>query len=260
MTRTAPSSHGDSHDSSHHDDELMLADASAILDDDLDDETSEQGAEPVSANADDTHSSTHRTRSQVYSIRVPVERLEQVRALAKERNLQPTAMLREWVLARLDAETAPQGTEKSRAPDTPQSRSTRRLANPWPHDGNDEAVEALELLCAGIGFSGAAALLRRLLTVCDCYQSPQLPVTWRTYSSIHRRRISSEAAQGGFWSLLGGSPRELEYPAVRPHRNYYDRGIAEFHSTVEEVAGRPELREYDLGTLYDGADEELLNP
>ena len=45
--------------------------------------------------------------SQVYSVRIPVERLEQLRTLAEQRGVRPTALLREFVLERLDAEMAP---------------------------------------------------------------------------------------------------------------------------------------------------------
>lgn len=45
--------------------------------------------------------------SQVYSVRIPVDRLEQLRRLAEERGVRPTALLRQFVLDRLDAETAP---------------------------------------------------------------------------------------------------------------------------------------------------------
>lgn len=42
--------------------------------------------------------------SQVYSLRIPVERLEQLRQLADLRDEAPTAMMRRWVLERLDRE------------------------------------------------------------------------------------------------------------------------------------------------------------
>lgn len=45
--------------------------------------------------------------SQVYSVRIPVDRLAQLRALADERGVAPTALLRQFVLERLDQETAP---------------------------------------------------------------------------------------------------------------------------------------------------------
>jgi hypothetical protein len=45
-----------------------------------------------------------RNPSQVYSIRIPVDRLEELRSLASGRGAAPTALMREWVLERLDAE------------------------------------------------------------------------------------------------------------------------------------------------------------
>lgn len=44
--------------------------------------------------------------SQVYSIRLPVDRLEELRRLAEARGEPPTTMIREWVLERLDRERA----------------------------------------------------------------------------------------------------------------------------------------------------------
>ncbi len=45
--------------------------------------------------------------SQVYSVRIPVERLEQLRRLAEGRGVRPTALLRQFVVDRLDQEMAP---------------------------------------------------------------------------------------------------------------------------------------------------------
>lgn len=42
--------------------------------------------------------------SQVYSVRIPVDRLEQLRRVAERRRVAPSALLREWVVDRLDAE------------------------------------------------------------------------------------------------------------------------------------------------------------
>jgi hypothetical protein len=42
--------------------------------------------------------------SQVYSVRVPVGRLERLRALAARRGKAPSALIREWVIERLDIE------------------------------------------------------------------------------------------------------------------------------------------------------------
>ena len=43
-----------------------------------------------------------RDPSQVYSIRIPVDWLEQIRQHAEARDLEPTQMLRGWILDRLD--------------------------------------------------------------------------------------------------------------------------------------------------------------
>ncbi|HEY0638258.1 MAG TPA: hypothetical protein VGD67_11480 [Pseudonocardiaceae bacterium] len=39
----------------------------------------------------------------VYSVRIPVDRLAELRELAAARGMQPTALIRAWVLAQLDA-------------------------------------------------------------------------------------------------------------------------------------------------------------
>jgi hypothetical protein len=79
-----------------------------------------------------------REPSQVYSIRVPVERLEEVRRLAEIRGLAPTVMLRTWILERLDVEAGGAGAMSIRVvrhPDgnvTPLRRQSRKAANMTP--------------------------------------------------------------------------------------------------------------------------------
>jgi hypothetical protein len=46
--------------------------------------------------------------SQVYSIRIPVERIEDVRRLAASRHQAPTVMLRQWIIERIEAESEAQ--------------------------------------------------------------------------------------------------------------------------------------------------------
>jgi hypothetical protein len=46
-----------------------------------------------------------RNPSQVYSVRIPVARLETLRQIAREQGIAPSALMREWVLERLSAET-----------------------------------------------------------------------------------------------------------------------------------------------------------
>ena len=43
--------------------------------------------------------------SQVYSIRIPVERLEELRRVAEMKGQAPSALMRSWVLERLGTET-----------------------------------------------------------------------------------------------------------------------------------------------------------
>lgn len=78
--------------------ELERIEAAAAIDDDLNDES-------MVPNPDLNQG----PRSQVYPVRLPVARIEQIRKLAASRGEKPTAMIREWVLARLDQEidTAP---------------------------------------------------------------------------------------------------------------------------------------------------------
>ena len=48
-----------------------------------------------------------RVPAQVYSVRIPVDRIEELRQLAQVRCVQPTTLMRQWVLDRLDHERAP---------------------------------------------------------------------------------------------------------------------------------------------------------
>jgi len=50
-----------------------------------------------------------REPAQVYSLRVPVEKLEELRRLAGERHLTPSALMRSWVLERLELESSDEG-------------------------------------------------------------------------------------------------------------------------------------------------------
>lgn len=46
--------------------------------------------------------------SQVYTVRMPAERLAELRAVAEQSGEQPSTLMRRWVLERLDAERARQ--------------------------------------------------------------------------------------------------------------------------------------------------------
>lgn len=49
--------------------------------------------------------------SQVYSIRIPVERIEQLRLMAVDQGTTPTALIREWVIERLDERREPRRSD-----------------------------------------------------------------------------------------------------------------------------------------------------
>lgn len=76
------------------------------------------------------------SRSSVYGLRLPDERIAQLRRLAAARGVEPSVLARQWVLDQLDA------AERDRSPDTEQwerdIRDTtdhlRRLLDerPWP--------------------------------------------------------------------------------------------------------------------------------
>ncbi|MBA2472720.1 MAG: hypothetical protein DLM61_17955 [Pseudonocardiales bacterium] len=54
------------------------------------------------------HREPAKSPTAVYSVRIPVERIEELRQLAAERDVQPTALIRTWVLAQLDAARSPE--------------------------------------------------------------------------------------------------------------------------------------------------------
>jgi hypothetical protein len=61
--------------------------------------------------------------SQVYSIRIPVERLEQLRLIAAKNGERPTALLRRWALERLRDELSTPATDST----TPVSETSLSL-------------------------------------------------------------------------------------------------------------------------------------
>lgn len=83
-------------------------------------------AAEAEARKDEDPGRMHRARtrtatSHVYTVRMPTDRIEELRALAAQRGEQPSALMRSWVLERLDAE---QGHE----PDLAEVRRTLREA------------------------------------------------------------------------------------------------------------------------------------
>ncbi|MHA6792376.1 hypothetical protein ACVGVM_02470 [Pseudonocardia bannensis] len=64
--------------------------------------------------------------AQVFALRLPALRIEQLRRLAAERGVSPGAMAVEWVIDRLDREDTPTGP-LPRIPDEPASRGGNPL-------------------------------------------------------------------------------------------------------------------------------------
>ena len=52
-----------------------------------------------------------RAPAQVYSVRIPVDRLAELKALADRNDVPPSTMIRDWVLERLDSEEDPSTLE-----------------------------------------------------------------------------------------------------------------------------------------------------
>jgi hypothetical protein len=75
------------------------------------------------------HREPAKSPAAVYSVRIPVDRIEELRRLAADRGVQPTALIRTWVLAQLDA-----------------ARSSDDYAQRWERDVRAAADQLRKLL------------------------------------------------------------------------------------------------------------------
>lgn len=86
-------------------------------------ETLAQEAADAEATRDEAPTQMHRARvsasgtSQVYTVRMPADRLAELRTVADQSGEQPSALMRRWVLERLD-------DERARQPDLAEVRRT----------------------------------------------------------------------------------------------------------------------------------------
>lgn len=83
-------------------------------------------AAEAEARKDEDPGRMHRARAQattsnVYTVRMPADRIEELRVLAAQRGEQPSALMRRWVLEHLDA-------ERGHEPDLTDVRRTLREA------------------------------------------------------------------------------------------------------------------------------------
>ncbi len=65
--------------------------------------------------------------AQVFQLRLPALRIEQLRRIARERGVSPGALAVDWVVERLDREDTPTGPLPLVEDDEPRRRSLRRL-------------------------------------------------------------------------------------------------------------------------------------
>lgn len=231
--------------------ELMRADAAAIIDDDLDEVASHRktGAAGVRA----------RSPSQVYSIRVPVERLEQVRSLASSRGLAPTAMMRQWVLARLDDELGEEPVGSS-------VRGTRHMAAAQAtprRPRRDAAADRLEA-AVSVFAEAAAQLTTSVVTLAELFTSPSagaarqpaIPPALSPYPPWPIAAAPRASQSVATFCALGNMPVALPSTGAAAPVYFY-RGLAALQSTVQDAANWPAVSAYNLDNLYAAADEVL---
>lgn len=239
--------------------ELMRADAAAAIDDDLDDEASFPKARRNAG-------ISTRSPSQVYSIRVPVERLEQMRSLASARGLAPTAMMRQWVLARLDEEI---GEE---SPVTPMHRALTSDATQEPprRQERDAIPDRLEAAASALAeatlqmmksFTALAELFtaQRSASAPSQVASPMLPPLPIMQLSAAPAIPALQWATHSPARAFACGPVALPVPFAATS-GYVYRGVAALQSTVRESSTWPGLNEYNLDSLYAAADEVLSGP
>jgi hypothetical protein len=256
MTTTTPRSGGSDSENTRLQ-ELLRADAAAVADDDLDDETLTQRSHRPTANAG-TPAASH-APSQVYSIRVPVDRLEQVRRLANERNVAPTTMLRQWVLMQLDHELGQEPL--AGGPRTPVATGTR----PAPHAAKQRAASAGNLEAVAAALAEVAANLTQSLTlmaqIC-ANQTAALAQANQTaaFAQPMTAQVRALPAFGGpiaAASIPGLTPLFMANPAAQSSVSYLRIGLAALRSTIVDASTLPGIAGTDLYNLYEAADEEF---
>ena len=79
------------------------------------------------------HQAPPKNPSAVYSVRIPVDRIEELRELAAARGVAPTALIRTWVLAQLDAANKPdERTQRWQRDVRTATEQLRKLLDEWP--------------------------------------------------------------------------------------------------------------------------------
>lgn len=268
MTTQTPRSQRDSSETTRLDD-LLRADAAAVIDDDLDDQASYQEFAATDTKASVQETAAQRPRSQVYSIRVPVEQLGQLRRLAKDRGTAPTTMLREWVLAQLEDEIGTKvRTAEDASPETVRPSTKHGGSSRGKQETTTEKLERVTALLTDLTAQLAKmmAVFTELVTmhsastaqpptgvhVLPAYSGPLPASAWRAYNS-------SSFPLSGWTATLIGHP-EATSEGTQSTIRYVLKGLADLRSTVEGTSSLPGFGDFDLDTLYSAADDELSYP
>ena len=262
--------------------ELMRADAAAAIDDDLDDEAPYGDIDTV--DVAERAQEARRTRSQVYSIRVPVERLEQLRQLAKDRGVAPTAMLRDWVLRQLDIETTEVPGDAAADARAEHSAAAGNRSSAPAQDARDLEHAVAQLTSALVALPQLLAMFPQLAStlVAQLGAEQRMPASLGTLPGPFE---SATRAYDAFYGSSIGTPvpvRKLEVPSLSmPARGvgqwppnadvypgastlyaagYIQRGLGELQATLDGVSNTDQFHDVDFTELYVAADEELSNP
>lgn len=245
--------------------ELLRADAAAIADDDLDDTSGYS----TPAAGDAGLAAAHQTRSQVYSIRVPVERLEEVRQLANGRGIPPTAMLRQWVLTRLDTELRSPG-HPSQATEPQKARSGQH-ASKQRRDAEADRLETATtaLIDVAAQLTKTVALFAELIAGQSAtpVAAPAPIRALPPQPGIGMPAVAALTSQVRLWEHHASSAAAVAalanaafFNCAPQTANYVHRGLAELQATVRGSSQWPGVGDYDLDSLYVAADEELSSP
>lgn len=78
--------------------------------------------------------------SQVYSIRIPVNQIEELRQCAFDLGMRPSSLMREWILERLDKERRPESNFEVRCTHFVAGTflGFKQMVRSSPHDWRDE--------------------------------------------------------------------------------------------------------------------------
>jgi hypothetical protein len=238
--------------------ELLEADADLGVDDDLFDDDQSQPIAPARRT---------RTPSQVYSIRVPVERLEEIRRLAETRGIAPTGMLREWVLAQLDRELlAPKTVNNDH--ERPDASSNESSPSADVAHAYESATRMLEAATTALNNVATRLEIMALLISQPSNSQGLTPARRAPLGAWPLSRHSQTSAVG--MQIPPGITTEILNVFARKDTesywtetisgltlHYVTQGVQVLRSTVEDVSSRHPKDDLKLDSLYKVVDEEL---